>query len=244
MISLNLMTDNAANSGQLALGIYLRDDATFENFYFSEANKPLQFALDSQLNEGGEQIIYVHGRRGSGCSHLLQAACHLADLCGKSSLYLPMEELCAMTATEVLEGIEQLDLIALDNIEFISGNDDWQEGLFHLINRVRLGQCRLLIGANNAPRATGITLADLQSRLSWGLVFHVHMLTDSEQRQGLQMRAMQRGLIVEDDVAQYILSRSSRGLASLVPLLDKLDKASMAEQRRLSIPFVRQYLDV
>lgn len=237
------MAGYSANSGQLALGVHLRDDTTFNNFFYGQANKALKHALSVQLETDGEQIIYLHGVAGSGRSHLLQAACHLADSRGLSSLYLPMRDIVSMPAAEVLEGIEHLTLVCIDDVDVIAANSQWEEALFHFINRARALNCKLLFSASNAPANIGIELADLRSRLAWGLVFQNHTLTDEEQAAALQMRASGRGLILSDEVASYIFSRSTRGISSLLELLEILDRASMAEQRKLSIPFVRQYLD-
>lgn len=237
------MNSHSVNSGQLALGVHLRDDATFENFFFGGANVALEQALSQQLESGGEQIIYLHGADGSGRSHLLQAACHFADSVGKSSLYLPMADIASMPASEVLESVENLTLVCIDDLDHITGSGEWEEALFYLINRVRALGNKLLFSASNVPGSIAVELADLHSRLAWGLTFQVHALSDDEQKQALQMRASGRGLILSDEVASYILSRSARGLGSLLALLETLDRASLEEQRKLSIPFVRQYLD-
>ncbi len=238
------MIGYSANSGQLALGVHLRDDATFDNFFYGQANSALKHALNVQLETDGEQIIYLHGSVGSGRSHLLQAACHQADRSGRNSLYLPMHDIVSVPAAEVLEGIEHLALVCIDDVELIAANVQWEEALFHFINRARAVNCKLLFSASNSPGNIGIELADLRSRLGWGLVFQNHALADEEQAAALKMRASGRGLSLSDEVVSYIFSRSTRGISSLLELLDILDRASMAEQRKLSIPFVRQYLDL
>ena len=237
------MFDDSSTSGQLALGINLRDDATFDNFLYSYANNDLKHALSMQLDNTGEQIVYLHGVDGSGRSHLLQAACHEAEHKGRRSLYLPMQEIVSKPGALVLEGLENLSLVCIDNVEVIAKNKQWEQELFHFINRARAVNCKLLFSASNVPGNIGIELADLRSRLAWGLVFKIFLLVDDEQAVALKMRALGRGLILSDEVVSYILSRSTRSLSSLLELLEILDRASMAEQRRLSIPFVRQYMD-
>lgn len=236
------MIEHSANSGQLALGVHLRDDATFDNFLFGQANNALKGALSLQLDTDGEQIIYIHGLAGSGRSHLLQSACHMAEGKGCSSLYLPMEDIASMPAAEVLEGIEHLSLICIDDVDAIASNAQWEEALFHFINRARMLNTKLLFSASNSPSNIGIELADLRSRLGWGLVFQIQPLVESDLAAAMKLRASGRGLMLSDEVVNYIFSRSTRNISSLLELLDTLDQASMAEQRKLSIPFVRQYL--
>jgi DnaA family protein len=85
-------------------------------------------------------------------------------------------------------------------------------------------------------------LPDLVSRLGWGPVFQLSALTDIEKRGALQLRAHRRGLEMGDEVADYLLKRCPRDMDSLFNLLNRLDHASLAAQRRLTIPFVRQLL--
>jgi DnaA family protein len=114
--------------------------------------------------------------------------------------------------------------------------------LFHLINRARDHGCRLLFSAASAPRQLGVQLADLESRLSWGVVFALPDYSDLEKTRILQFRAARRGMQLGDDSANYILARAARSLADLIALLEQLDRASMVAQRQLSIPFIRQTL--
>ncbi|MCZ6829497.1 MAG: DnaA regulatory inactivator Hda, partial [Gammaproteobacteria bacterium] len=212
-------------SAQLPLAVHLRDEATLDNFLFPEALLPLRTSLESQHEPEGEPGIYLHGGHGSGRSHLLQAACHAQA--GGEALYLPLEQLCELVAEEVLADIEGLALICLDNLDAIAGRASWEEALFHLINRARMSRCRLLFGAVSAPRRLGIELADLESRLSWAVVFHLPEPADAEKLRILQFRASRRGMTLSDEAAQYIFNRASRSLGELIALLEQLDRASM-----------------
>lgn len=227
-------------SAQLPLAVHLRDEATLDNFLFPEALLPLRTSLESQHEPEGEPGIYLHGGHGGGRSHLLQAACHAQA--GGEALYLPLEQLCELVAEEVLADIEGLALICLDNLDAIAGRKSWEEALFHLINRARMSRCRLLFGAASAPRQLGIELADLESRLSWAVVFHLPEPADAEKLRILQFRASRRGMTLSDEAAQYIFNRASRSLGELIALLEQLDRASMVAKRSLSIPFIRQTL--
>lgn len=229
------MTDHP----QLTLPVYLRDDANFSNFLFPESAQTLKSLLENQ-RDGGEQFIYIHGAAGSGRSHLLQAACH--EGAAGSCLFLPLEELVEMNPVEVLAGLETLSLVSLDNLDAVMGRSDWEEALFHLFNRVRESGNHLLVSASVAPRQLPVGLADLQSRLSWGVVFQLAAAGDAEKLRILQFRAQQRGMSLGDEAATYILSRAGRSLGDLMQVLERLDGASMVAQRQLSIPFIREAL--
>jgi DnaA family protein len=230
---------SAAQQQQLTLPVQLRDEATLENFLAAPAVQPLLGALRGLIAPAGESMIFLHGADGSGKSHLLQACCHLA---GAGALYLPLAELVQYPPDEVLQGVEALDLVCLDDVHSVLGNDSWELALFNLYNRALQQNCKLLIAANAAPRALPVDLADLRSRLSWGVVFQLASADDEGKAAILQFRASRRGLSLSPEVASYIVSRAPRSMGLLLNLLDTLDQASLAEQRSLSIPFVKQAL--
>lgn len=228
---------------QLTLSVALRDDARFANFYLgaSQHNQQALFTLKQQWENQGEQLIYLHGQGGVGVSHLLQAACHYAEGLGYSSIYLPLDEMLEY-GVEVLEGIEQLDLLALDGLQQVAGHAEWETALFHLFNRVRDLGNKLLIGAHLPANQLALQLPDLQSRLSWGATFALQELTDEEKLQALQLRAKQRGLKLSEEVGRYILTRGPRDMSGMFALLENLDRASLEQQRKLTIPFVKLFL--
>ena len=220
---------------QLTLGIRLRDDATFDN-YFSGLNEQVVY----NLKMGEEPYIFLFGADGTGKSHLLQAACHETGKKGLPVVYLPLAEEGLMPA--MLDGLESMSLIALDDIQEIIGNEDWEYALFNLYNRVREKGGSMLVSSAEPLASLNIKLADLKSRLSWGPIFQLSSLSDKEKQRALQQRAKNRGLDLTDDVVTYLLKRSSRDMNSLFSLFEKLDKASMVEKRKLTIPFIKDYL--
>ena len=156
-------------------------------------------------------------------------------------MYLPLQELLTL-APELLEGLEQQALIAIDDVQAIAGMPQWEEALFHLYNRVRDCGHRLVVSATVAPAGLTLTLPDLTSRLGWGPVFQLAALSDTDKRAALQMRARRRGLELGNEVPEYLLRRCPRDMDSLFSLLNQLDRASLVAQRRLTIPFVRELL--
>lgn len=225
---------------QLPLGVGLRDDTTFGNF-LPGGNAALVAALQRQLDDDGEAFVYLWGGESSGRSHLLQAACHEASDRDARALYLPLEEL-GHFPPHMLEDIERLDLVVIDDLDAVVGRKRWEEALFHAFNRLRDAGKRLVIAADAPPRQLEIGLADLASRLTWGMTFHIERLDDEGRFEALQLRARMRGMQLPDDVTRYILHRGPRRLAELFESLERLDRASLSAQRKLTIPFVKQAL--
>ncbi len=233
------MKQNMRRQGQLPLEVQLRDEATFANFLSPDANRAAVDTLRRQGEPGGEPVIFLHGATGSGKSHLLQAACHRT---GGGALYLPLAELAPYSPDDVLQGVEFMDLVCFDDLQAVAGNAQWEAALFNFYNRARQQECLLQLAATVAPRQLPLSLADLQSRLSWAVVFQLVQASDDEKAEILCFRAGRRGLSMSSDVAAYIVHRARRGMDELLGLLDTLDRASLAEQRSLSIPFVKKTL--
>ena len=227
-------------SWQLPLGVGIRDDATFDSFLPGD-NAGAVVALKQQLKRSDEPLVYLWGNEETGRSHLLQAACHAASDLEMRSLYVPLTQLGHFPPL-MLEDSEQLDLLALDDIDAVVGRKRWEEGLFHCFNRIRDAGKRMVVSAPCAPRQLEIRLADLASRLGWGMTFHLTPSSDEQRCEALTLRATLRGMQLPSDVARYILHRGPRRLSELFNVLDRLDVASLSAKRKLTIPFVREAL--
>jgi len=230
--------------GQLPLDLRLRDSSRFETFHTGGHDLPVATLRRMVLasDPGCERQVFLHGPDGCGKTHLLQAACHEASARGRSCAYLPLGELRDRDPDVVLDGLDRLDLLALDDLQAVSAQSEWARALFNLINRVRERDSQLLIASRTAPEGLDCGLPDLVSRLAWGPVFRFDQPGDLELKAILQKRAALRGLQLGDAVAEYLLRHECRDLEFLLTLLDRLDLAALAEQRRLTIPFIRSQL--
>jgi DnaA family protein len=226
---------------QLPLGIQLRDDASFDN-YLALANIQILQALQAVAAGRGEQFIYLWGTAGSGRTHLLQATVRAVADDNGTATYLPLRQFNDLDPA-MLEGLETLGLVCVDDVQIIAGDADWEQALFHLFNRMRGTGAKLVISGDAAPTGLSLGLADLRSRLGGGLVFRLQPPCDDDKIGVLQLRARNRGLQLDDDVARYMLHHCPRDLPALFDLLERLDVASLAAKRRLTIPFIKHVLE-
>jgi len=227
---------------QLALAIQLNDEATFADFCWG-GNALLQQQLHHATDGSGERLMYLWGPSGSGKSHLLQACCQAIGS-NQSAMYLPLQTLNEW-GPEAIDGLEEQTLIGIDDIDAIARVPSWEEALFHLYNRVRDNERTTLIITGKLPPAQmPLALADLRSRLSWGLVLQLNELGDNDKISTLKSRANKRGFELPTSVAQFLLNRCSRNMHDLQDLLDSLDKASLMAQRKITIPFVKHTLGI
>jgi DnaA family protein len=230
---------------QLPLGISLAPAATLEA-YFAGPNTLAVESLRAMANGSGECQLWLAAERGLGKSHLLQGACREAAGGGARCAYLPLDggpgSEAGMIEPGLLEGLEGLDLVALDGLEAVVGARAWESALFGLINAARDSGARLIFAARSVPGALACRLPDLASRLAWGPVLRLAPLDEAAVRSAIIARAGALGLELPAPVADYLLRYYSRDLAGQLERLDQLDRASLASGRRLTVPFVKQAL--
>ena len=228
---------------QIPLHFAWRDGFSFENYFAGgslKSNAEAVYHLHQLASEntGDEQFLFLWGFAHAGKSHLLQAACQQAADSGLSVAYLPLTEIGDLHP-EMFTGLEQLSLVCVDDVQVLAGNKQCEEALFHLYNRIRDAGNKMIVAGDVAPKALSMSLGDLQSRLSWGPVFHLQELNDANKIAALQLRASARGFELTEEIGLFLIRRSARDMVSLFALLDRLDDASLAQHRKLTIPFVR-----
>jgi DnaA family protein len=211
----------------------LRKEVLFSNFLCSPANAPLLHFL-SEFTTSKERLCFVHGVESSGKTHLLQALCHHIE----HAVYLPLKQL-RDHGPETLDGLEEFPLLVIDDLQVVAGDSGWELRLFELFNAVHAGSGHLCLAADRPLAQLPLQLADLRSRLQLCVPFEVKELDDVGKAQVLQQNAAQRGMELRDDAAHYILLHSARGMQALLDVLDVLDRQSLAEQRRLTLPFIK-----
>ncbi len=221
---------------QLPLGLALQPAINFDTFIAGENGAVLATWCDFD-----EPQVWVWGARGVGKTHLLHAACQTLAAQGKPVAYLPLAEFEHLKPG-LLDGLEHMALVCIDDVETIAGREEWERALFNFYNQARAKSVALRLAAACSPSAAHIALPDLRSRLLAGPVFQLKPLGDDDKLAALTRRARLRGLDLPEDVGRYLLVHHSRDLVALIDLLDGLDHFSLAAQRRLTIPLVREYL--
>jgi DnaA family protein len=224
---------------QLPLGVRLRAASTFASFQ-PGPNGPLVAALEARAVTSGLAPLWLYAAPGVGRTHLLQATCALAGERGRRAGYLPLA--APWPSAEMVAGLEQLDLVCLDDLERVAGDAARERALFALYNDLAERGGNLVISANAAPAALRIGLPDLASRLAACIVWHLRPLDEVEQGMALLVRARALGIELPEETLLYLQRRLPRDLGALCDALDRLDAAALSRQRRLTVPFVRSVL--
>ena len=242
----NVVTNTCGERGskQLTLGVTLNAQQQLSNFSFS-GSPALAQTLDQLMFNEQSDSVYVFGAQGVGKSHVLQGCVLKAQEMGQEAVYISCSELMQIPvhqANDYLVGLEHNVLVCVDDIDCLVANSHWAQAWFHLYNRLTQQGNHLVMSAKSNPRTINCSLNDLRSRLQLANVFQLNALDEVASRQLLKAKAKQKGLQLTDEQVAYIFSRSPRGLANLLAVLDLLDSASWLEKRRITIPFIKQVM--
>lgn len=233
---------------QLSLPIHQVDEETFENFN-TENSLLLLDSLHQNFADVRQPFFYIWGGKSCGKSHLLKAINNHYLIQQQSASYIPLSKAHYFSPC-VLDNAEQLDVICLDDLQAVVGDEEWELAIFNLFNQIREQQglfsqgkkTLLIVAADRPPHQLAIQLPDLRSRLTWGEVYRLDELNDQQKKDILQQNAHRKGLELSDDVVHFLLKRLDRDLNLLLEKLDRLDRASLQAQRKLTIPFVKEIL--
>ncbi|WP_140910075.1 DnaA regulatory inactivator Hda [Cognatiluteimonas lumbrici] len=223
---------------QLPLALRYPPDQRLETYVDAPAGVLGQLRA---LAAGSGEGLYLAGPAGAGKTHLALATCAASEAGGRRAAYLPLKS-ARGRLRDALEALDEATLVALDGLEAIAGARDDEVALFDFHNRARAAGTGLLYVAQAAPDALPLSLPDLRSRLAQCARVLLSPPDEARRRAVLGERARRRGLVLEPAALDWLLRRAGRDLAGLTALLDRLDQASLAAQRRLTVPFLRQVL--
>ncbi len=226
-------------SPQLPLALKFPPDQQLAAF---EGNAQLQALVAAVARGDSEDWLYLAGPSASGKTHLLLAAADIARRHGDAAAYLPLAA-CVDRVGIALGGLGGSGLVCIDGLDAIAGNLADETALFHFHNAARQAGARLIYSATGMPAALAFVLPDLVSRLGQCTRVSLDSLDEAGRRQVLRQRADRRGLELEEAVLDYLFRRVGRDLATLTALLDRIDHASLAAQRRVTVPFLREFLE-
>lgn len=224
---------------QLPLKVGPPDRAVFDAF-LPGSNGALVHALTELAGVRRRALVWLWGPAETGRTHLLHATVSEASGRGFRAAYLPLAEGLSPAA---LDGMAAVDVLCLDDVDAVAGMAEWERALFRLFEGLRERSARLVLSAARAPLHTDFRLPDLASRFGSAATFRVRALDDEAKIEALKLRAGRRGFDLPDETARFLLQRVDRGTAALFDLLDRLDHAALAAQKRLTVPFVRDLLD-
>jgi len=224
---------------QLALDIGLATVPTLASFFAGPNEAALShLSLWSNSTIRSPVPTYVWGESGCGKTHLLSAVHEalreqgLKVGCLDANMHNPPS----------FE--EDWSAVLMDDVHLY--NLDQQHTAFiWFVNALTpaTGSPRWVLAAGALPPADLKLRDDLRTRLGWGHVYALQVLSESERRSVLRQEADARGVFLSDEVMGFMLNRFSRNLGSLMQLLDNLDQYALQTQRAITIPLIKLMLE-
>lgn len=224
---------------QMALDIGLQTAPSLDSFFAgpnAAALQHLKLWTSSQMRS--PVPTYLWGESGSGKTHLLKAVYAALKDQGLSVGWLDAHTAGHQNFDDAWVAV-LMDDVHLFNLEQQAMGFNW------FVNALtpKTGQPLWVLAAGLLPPADLKLRDDLRSRLGWGHVYALQVLSDPERRAVLRQEADARGLFLSDEVMSYVLTRFSRDLSSLMTLLDHLDQFALQTQRAITIPLIKSMLE-
>jgi DnaA family protein len=214
---------------QLLLNISTQKPASLDTFIVGNNEELVHVLHQFASRSSKEHFAYIWGESAVGKTHLLHALA-----LNPATRYI--DENADMDAFAFDESIT---LYLLDNCEKLA--PEAQVAAFSLFNQVRENNGFLVTAGAVLPTLLPV-LNDLKSRMSWGLVYRVHELTDEEKIAALEKSAGTRGLTLSQGVLPYLITHYRRDMHSLSVILDALDRYSLETQRAITLPLLLSLL--
>lgn len=211
---------------------------SFENYIAPNAGY-IVTQLSALFDETGETLLGLWGGADAGKTHLLNACALYARHCQVAFNLFDAVQL-ADARPGNFSDFPAGSVVGVDNLDLVAGNKAWEEQFYRLINRVRSGEIRFVFSLSRQPRDTGFRLPDLKSRLMWGLLIELNTPGDEQIENILRRRAELLGLHIGPEPLNYMLTHFSRRISDQMQLLHELDKASLIEQRKITVPLIRE----
>ncbi|HIG88532.1 DnaA regulatory inactivator Hda [Candidatus Thioglobus sp.] len=222
---------------QLGLPFSLNSKLLLDNFIGRKNQQVLDFVSQLFAQEM-PSVLYVYGEKSSGKTHLLQGCAFAAIKKKLKVAYIDFEQELPDGA---MDNLESLDWVCLDNVGCL--NESQQQDLFDLYNRSVQTQVKLIISGNTLPNELDL-LKDLKTRLSLATIFFLEPLDDDSKKIVMQSKMENRNIAIENKVYDYLFKYYSRDLTDLLSAVDQLDKASLQQKNKITIPLIKQVLDI
>ncbi|MDO5652313.1 MAG: DnaA/Hda family protein [Moraxella sp.] len=205
---------------QLSLPLEIVSDASLHDFH-APGFVPVLNAIEGTL-QGQFRELYLFGERGTGKSHLLSAIYTQYNTLQKTAIFLPLAQIIH-TDPQALTGLEMFNAVLLDDIQHMIGRRDWQEALFHLINRSFEHNTQLILTANAPLRELGFELLDLSTRLGQMLTVGFPDGSDLADRKALlQSIQRQKGWQFPDSILEHLLNEGPSRTGDILKVLTEI----------------------
>ena len=228
-----------SNPRQLALQIQINERASLNNFFVSKKNnKTIQILKNILLGSDKGVQIFIDDLGSNGKSYLLQAICNDFSNSNNSSIYIPMQEAINLDPS-ILEGVSELNLICIDDIDLINKRREWEIALFNLINECYEKECFLLLsGSINKLEA----IPDLVSRIQKMETLRLEAINDDELLEATKAISKNLNMEISDKNMNYLINNSKRDIKTIFRTLSQLEKESLERKKSIGLNLIKEVI--
>ncbi len=238
---------------QVLLEFPVQPRFTFDSFIETPSSR---FALNlcrtlAESQNAGFQSLFLHGGAGSGKTHLLLAMGNRAGERGTTALYVPCASWAPQGESGSLESgadwtqrLAGTSLLLMDDVDHLAARPRAQEIVYEAYNRLKAQGGRMVFSARLAPESLPDTRSYLTSRFQWGLTAGLGPLDDAGLERVLKKLAQDLGLEIPDAVSRFLIHRLPRDYPALKKTVDRLNRASLEQKCRVTLPWVKSLLDL
>ena len=227
------------NPRQLALQIQINERASLNNFFVSKNNsKTIQILKNILLDSNNGVQMFIDDLGSNGKSYLLQAICNDFSNSNNSSIYIPMQEAINLDPS-ILEGVSELNLICIDDVDLINKRREWELALFNLINECYEKDCFLLLsGSVNKLEA----IPDLVTRIKKMETLRLEAINDDELLEATQAISKNLNIEISDKNMNYLINNSKRDIKTIFRTLSQLEKESLERKKSIGLNLIKEVI--
>ncbi len=230
---------------------------TFDNFIVGKANELAHAACIAVAQNPGKNYnpLFIYGGVGLGKTHLLRAIGHTLVKEGRTHpskiLYVSCEKFIndfvhfvrSGRAREFKDAYRTVDILLIDDIQFITGKEGTQEEFFHTFNELHDADKQIVLSSDRPPKAIPALEQRLLSRFEWGMIADIG-LPDYETRLAiLQSKATEKKVAIPHDVLHYIATTIQNNIRELEGALNRLVASHQLHRTPFSVDTAKSLLD-
>jgi len=232
------------NPTQLIFPFQVNQKASFASFFCSPDNIELMSRLADLVASKKADELIINGAEGSGKSFLMQAICNELSSSGKQFAFIPMNKAINM-GVEIFQNLASLNAVCIDDLQLILSREEWETALFNLINECQQSNCSLILSFGGNQSLEDITqLPDLLSRIKRMEFMKLQAVQDEFLNQALDFVSQQLDINLEKAELEFLLKHQTREFSLLVDNLMVLDKQAASLKRKITIPLIKETLNL
>ena len=224
---------------QLALQIQINERASLNNFFVSKNNnKTIQILKNILFSSKKGVQMFIDDFASNGKTYLLQAICNDFSSFNNSTIYIPMQKAINLEPS-ILEGVSELDLVCIDDVNLMNKQKEWEIALFNLINECYEKECRLLLsGSINKLEL----MPDLASRIKKMEILRLEKIDDDELLEASKAISNNLNIEISDKNMNYLINNSKRDIKTVFKTLSKLEIESLERKKSIGLNLIKEVI--